>query len=98
MDGFLDFIRSVPDSPQGLLEFVTSLLLAYGYLVIFLGSALDNFGLPASGDIVMFAGGSSRTMAGGLAAGYALGFLAPPSPTSVYWIGRIGGRPLLTPS
>ena len=28
MDGILDLIRSAPDSPQGLLEFVTSLLLA----------------------------------------------------------------------
>ena len=49
MDGILDFIRSVPDSPQGLLDFIAGLLLEYGYVVIFLGSALDNFGLPASG-------------------------------------------------
>ena len=57
MDEILNFFRSVPESPQGLLDFITSLLFAYGYLVIFLGSALDNFGLPSSGDIVMFAGG-----------------------------------------
>ena len=97
MDGILDFIRSVPDSPQGLLEFVTSLLLAYGYLVIFLGSALDNFGLPASGDVVMFAGGFFAN--GGQAALPLVmlsGFLgATVSDNAVYWIGRRGGRPLL---
>lgn len=98
MDGILDLIRSVPDSPQGLLEFVTYLLTAYGYLVIFLGSALDNFGLPASGDIVMFAGGFFAN--GGQAALPLVmlsGFLgATASDNAVYWIGRIGGRPLLT--
>jgi membrane-associated protein len=98
MDGILDFIRSVPDSPQGLLTFVTDLLLTYGYLVIFLGAALDNFGLPASGDIVMFAGGFFAN--GGQAAlplVMLLGFAgATVSDNTVYWIGRHGGRPLLT--
>src|ERR687890_1736147 len=98
MEGILDFIRSVPDSPQGLLEFVTSLLLAYGYLVIFLGSALDNFGLPASGDVVMFAGGFFAN--GGQAAlpvVMLLGFAgASLSDNAVYWVGRVGGRPVLT--
>lgn len=51
MENILDFIRSVPDSPQDLLDLVTDLLLAHGYLVIFLGAVLDNFGLPASGDV-----------------------------------------------
>ena len=98
MDGILDFIRSAPDSPQGLLEFVTSLLLAYGYLVIFLGSALDNFGLPASGDIVMFAGGFfANDGRAALPLVMLSGFLgATVSDNAVYWIGRIGGRPLLT--
>ena len=97
MDGILDLIRSVPDSPSGLLGFVTGLLLAHGYLVIFIGAALDNFGLPASGDIVLFAGGFFAN--GGRAA-------LPPvvlaamsgaliSDNAVYWIGRRGGRPLL---
>jgi membrane-associated protein len=98
MDGIVDFIRSVPDSPQGLLEFVTNLLLAYGYVVIFLGAALDNFGLPASGDIVMFAGGFFAN--GGQAALPLVmlsGFLgATVSDNSIYWIGRYGGRPLVT--
>src|SRR4051812_27785528 len=98
MDGIVDFIRSVPDSPQGLLEFVTNLLLAHGYAVIFLGAALDNYGLPASGDIVMFAGGF---FANGGQAGLPLvmisGFLgATVSDNSIYWIGRYGGRPLVT--
>jgi membrane-associated protein len=98
MDGILDFIGSAPDSPQGLLEFVTNLLFTHGYVVIFLGGALDNFGLPASGDIVMFAGGFFANN------GYIslplvmlLGFLgATVSDNSIYWIGRCGGRPLLT--
>ena len=53
----LDFIRSIPNSPSAVLGFVTNLLVAHGYLVILFGAALDNFGLPASGDIVLFAGG-----------------------------------------
>lgn len=97
MDGLLDLIRSVPDSPRALLEFVTDLLLAHGYLVIFVGAALDNFGLPASGDIVLFAGGFLAN--GGLAAlplvmlSAALGALV--SDNAVYWIGRYGGRPVV---
>jgi membrane protein DedA with SNARE-associated domain len=98
MDGIADFIRSVPDSPQGLLYFITNLLLAYGYLVIFLGAALDNFGLPASGDVVMFAGGF---FAGGgqvtlplvMLSGFAGATL---SDNTLYWMGRLGGRPLIT--
>jgi membrane-associated protein len=98
MDEILDLMRSVPDSPQGLLEFVTNLLLAYGYLVIFLGSALDNFGLPSSGDIVMFAGGFfANSGRAALPLVMLIGFLgASVSDNSVYWIGRIGGRPILT--
>lgn len=98
MDEILDFIRSVPDSPQGLLFFITNLLFTYGYLVIFLGSALDNFGLPSSGDIVMFAGGffANRGQAS-LPLVMLTGFIgANVSDNAVYWIGRIGGRPLLT--
>jgi len=97
MDEILNFIRSVPDSPQGLLDFVTNLLLSHGYLVIFLGAALDNFGLPASGDVVMFAGGFFAN--GGRAAlplVMLLGFLgATFSDNMIYWVGRVGGRPVL---
>ena len=97
MDGILDFIRSVPDSPQSLFDFVTNLLLAHGYLVVFLGAALDNLGLPASGDVVMFAGGF---FANGSRAALPLVMLsgfagATVSDNVVYWIGRAGGRPLL---
>lgn len=98
MDFVADFIRSIPSSPQGLLDFVTNLLLAHGYIVVFLGAALDNFGLPASGDIVLFAGGYFANQ--GQAAlplvmlcGLAGAFV---SDNSVYWIGRIGGRPLIS--
>jgi membrane protein DedA with SNARE-associated domain len=97
METLLDVIRSVPDSPQGILRFVMSLLFAHGYAVIFIGAALDNFGLPASGDVVLFAGGWFSNL--GLAAlplvmlsGFA-GALV--SDNAVYWIGRKGGRPLI---
>ena len=97
MESILDFMRSVPGSPRGLLDFVTGLLLAHGYLVILLGAALDNFGLPASGDVVLLAGGF---FANGERAALPLvmlsGFLgATVSDHAVYWIGRRGGRPLI---
>ena len=97
MDWILDLIRSVPDSPQGLLNFVTSLLISYGYVVIFLGAALDNFGLPSSGDVVMFAGGFFANEGRvALPLVMLLGFLgATVSDNAVYWIGRAGGRPLI---
>ena len=98
MTEILDFIRSVPDSPQGMLNFVTNLLLVHGYIIIFLGAALDNFGLPASGDIVMFAGGFFAS-AGQVSLPMVIlsGFLgATVSDNSIYWIGRYGGRPLIT--
>src|SRR5215211_4413524 len=97
MQSLLDFIGSIPKSPQGVLDFVTSLLVAHGYLVIVFGAALDNFGLPASGDIVLFAGGLFAN-GGQLAlplvmlSGFVGAFI---SDNSVYWIGRIGGRPMI---
>ena len=97
MDRILDLIQAVPDSPQGLFDFVTSLLLAHGYVVVFAGAALDNFGVPASGDVVMFAGGFFAN--GGRVALPLImlsGFLgATVSDNAVYWIGRYGGRPLI---
>jgi membrane protein DedA with SNARE-associated domain len=97
MQNLADIIGSIPDSPRGLLQFVTNLLLAHGYVVIFIGAALDNFGLPASGDVVLFAGGwlanlERATLVLVMLAGFA-GALA--SDNAVYWIGRIGGRPLI---
>jgi membrane protein DedA with SNARE-associated domain len=98
MQSLADFIASIPDSPQGILRFVRDLLLAHGYVVIFIGAALDNFGLPASGDVVLFAGGWFSNLGHAalplvMLSGFA-GALA--SDNAVYWIGRIGGRPLIT--
>src|SRR5918995_4982069 len=95
MESLLDFIGSIPNSPSGVLGFVTNLLVAHGYLVIIFGAALDNFGLPASGDIVLLAGGLFAN-GGQLAlplvmlSGFVGAFI---SDNSVYWLGRIGGRP-----
>ena len=97
MQSLLDFIGSIPKSPEGVLVFVSSLLVAHGYLVIIFGAALDNFGLPASGDIVLFAGGLFAN-GGELALPLVMlsGFVgAIISDNSVYWIGRIGGRPMI---
>jgi membrane-associated protein len=98
MESILNFLQSIPNSPGGILDFVTGLLLTHGYLVIFLGAALDNFGLPSSGDIVLFAGGffannGQAALPLVMLSGFA-GALV--SDNSVYWIGRIGGRPLIS--
>src|ERR671916_627391 len=98
MDSILNFLQSIPNSPGAVLDFVTGLLLAHGYLVIFLGAALDNFGLPSSGDIVLFAGGffannGQAALPLVMLSGFA-GALV--SDNSVYWIGRVGGRPLIS--
>jgi membrane-associated protein len=97
MQSLADSIAFIPNSPQGILRFVTDLLLAHGYVVIFVGAALDNFGLPASGDVVLFAGGwlsnlGRATLPLVMLSGFA-GALA--SDNTVYWIGRLGGRPLI---
>ena len=97
MESILNFLQSIPNSPSGVLDFVTGLLLTHGYLVIFLGAALDNFGLPSSGDIVLFAGGFfANSGQAALPLVMLSGFVgALVSDNSVYWIGRIGGRPLI---
>ena len=97
MESILNFLQSIPNSPSGVLDFVTGLLLTHGYLVIFLGAALDNFGLPSSGDIVLFAGGFfANNGQAALPLVMLSGFVgALVSDNSVYWIGRIGGRPLI---
>jgi membrane-associated protein len=97
MQYIVDLIASIPDSPRGILRFVLDLLLAHGYVVIIIGAALDNFGLPASGDVVLFAGGWFANIGQAalplvILSGFA-GALA--SDNAVYWIGRIGGRPLI---
>ena len=97
MESLLHFIQSIPNSPQDVLDFVNNLLIAHGYLVVLFGAALDNFGLPSSGDIVLLAGGLFANR-GHLAlplvmlSGFAGALI---SDNAVYWIGRVGGRPLI---
>ncbi len=97
MQNLFDLVASIPDSPRGILLFVMDLLLAYGYVVIFIGAALDNFGLPASGDVVLFAGGWFTNIGqAALPLVMLSGFAgALTSDNTIYWIGRIGGRPLI---
>jgi membrane-associated protein len=97
MQSLADTLGSIPDSPQAILRFVMNLLVAYGYVVIFIGAALDNFGLPSSGDVVLFAGGwfankGQAALPLVMLSGFA-GALT--SDNAVYWIGRIGGRTLI---
>ena len=93
----VNFAQTIPDSPQALLEFVTSLFLDHGYLVAFIGAAVDNFGMPASGDVVLFAGGwlanTDRAVLGLIMLFGGLGALV--SDNAMYWIGRFGGRRLI---
>ena len=97
MKTFVNLVQIIPDSPQALLKFVTSLFLDHGYLVAFIGAAVDNFGMPASGDVVLFAGGwlanTDRAVLGFIMLFGGLGALV--SDNAMYWIGRIGGRPLV---
>ena len=97
MGTFVNLVQIIPDSPQALLEFVTSLFLDHGYLVAFIGAAVDNFGMPASGDVVLFAGGwlanTDRAVLAFIMLFGGLGALV--SDNAMYWIGRIGGRPLV---
>jgi membrane-associated protein len=97
MRSLADIIGSIPDSPRAILQFVTNLLLTHGYVVILIGAALDNFGLPASGDVVLFAGGWLANLErAALPLVMLSGFAgALTSDNAVYWIGRIGGRPLI---
>ncbi len=97
MESLANLIQSIPSSPQGLLQFFTNLFLDHGYLVVFIGAAVDNFGLPASGDVVLFAGGwlsnTGRAVLTAIMFFGALGALV--SDNAMYWIGRTGGRPLV---
>jgi membrane-associated protein len=97
MQNLADIISSIPDSPHAILRFVMNLLFAHGYVVIFLGAALDNFGLPSSGDVVLFAGGWLANLERAVLPLVMLyGFAgALTSDNAVYWIGRIGGRTLI---
>ena len=48
---------SLATSPAELLNLLTELFLEHGYLMVFISAAEDNLGIPATGDVGMFAGG-----------------------------------------
>lgn len=89
--------RAEDGSAGGLLDFITQMFLEHGYLVVLAGSAGDNLGIPATGDVVMFAGGWLSnaghavlpfvTLVGALGALFA--------DNASYWVGRAGGRTLV---
>ena len=55
--GITGSIGSLLNSPAELLGSLTGLFLEHGYLVVFISAVGDNLGIPATGDVGMFAGG-----------------------------------------
>lgn len=79
---------------ENLLAFITELFLEHGYLVVFIGAAGGNLSIPATGDVVMFAGGwLSNVGWTALPLVMLVGALA--ADNASYWVGRLGGRTLL---
>ncbi|MFQ4145222.1 DedA family protein [Chlorogloeopsis sp. ULAP02] len=79
------------------LENIQAIAHAYGYWAVFLGILLENLGIPIPGETVTLVGGflagshelSYWLVLGDAIAGAAIGGVCG------YWIGRIGGWPLL---
>src|SRR3989442_8164955 len=76
-------------------EFLTSLVLAHGYLVVFLAVALDCAALPIPGELLLLTIGGlavkghldpAWALTVAAAGGVIAGFLR-------YWMGRVGGHP-----
>lgn len=90
--------RAEDGSAQSLLDFITQMILEHGYLVVLAGSAGDNLGIPATGDVVMFAGGwlsnAGHTVLPFVMLVGALGALL--ADNASYWVGRAGGRALIS--
>jgi membrane protein DedA with SNARE-associated domain len=82
---------------DGAADRLLELFVAYGYLVVLVGVFLDNFGLPSSGDLVVFTAAALAAQ-GDLDLVWValLAFTAAvASDNSLYWIGRGGARGLL---
>ncbi|MDJ0596230.1 MAG: DedA family protein [Pleurocapsa sp. MO_226.B13] len=79
------------------LEFLQEIAKVYGYWAVFLGIALENTGIPLPGETIVIVGGflagSSELdywlVLGSAIAGAVLG------DNLGYWVGRVGGWPLL---
>src|SRR5258707_14095898 len=76
-------------------DFLAGLVLAHGYVVVFVAVALDCAALPIPGELLLLT-------IGGLAAqghlGPVRGIAAPPAGVIIadsvgYWVGRLGGHP-----
>src|SRR5438874_5299520 len=75
-------------------EFITSLVLAHGYLVVFLAVALDCAALPIPGELVLLTIGGLAVQ-GRLDPVQAIGVATAGvviADSISYWMGRLGGR------
>lgn len=80
-----------------MLEFLTNAVEQYGYFAVALIVTLEGFGLPLPGEtaVVIAAAFAARGSLSGIGVAIAASIGAFLGGTGGYWIGRIGGRPLL---
>ena len=80
-----------------MLEFLTNAVEQYGYFAVALIVTLEGFGLPLPGEtaVVIAAAFAARGSLSGVGVAIAASIGAFLGGTGGYWIGRIGGRPLL---
>jgi len=81
-------------SAEEILTLLRELIGTYGYAIVLLGAALDNTGVPASGDFTLLAA-SFLASEGELNLVYCMALAAlgaAVGDNAAYWVGRLGGR------